>query len=457
MSLITLFEYEQITNAALKSRIGTIPIAKLHDQITQLNEEGKVELIKIGHHGLQATQFVGVLRLGEITIQVLPKIDYLVQGEPGATGGFDSKYLQIETSTRNLLYLLSYAYDLPLHERNLAPLFHHRSDWFELLTRFFAESLHSQMRHGLDHTYVTLEDTLPVLRGRWLLCQQITRHPQQRLLFDVQYDEFLVNTPLNRIFRYVSKQLLVRSTDPVNRRMLTDICQWMADVERIAKPERSHLEQVIITRLNDRFRPSFNLARLFLEQSVIQLSSGRNDLFSFMFDMDRLFERFVGAFLVRHRSKIFAAFPEEIRIRLQSKGSNRYLADRLPEHSAVHILRPDILMENTDGDMLLIADTKYKHLRSGSMDLGVDMGDIYQLHAYGSAWHCPNELLIYPSQSAYDSTLGFFDVLDHSSQLAVATVNLHRPLEKPDALIQDLRGIFQSVLLKQEVYSHGTP
>jgi 5-methylcytosine-specific restriction enzyme subunit McrC len=272
MSLITLFEYEQLTNTTLKSRIGAIPISKFYDQIAQLNGEEKVELIKIGHRGLQATQYVGVLRLGETTIQVLPKIDYSVQSEPEATDGFYSKEIQIETSTRNLLYLLSYAYDLPLHEHNLAQLFHRRSEWFELLTRFFAESLHSQIRHGLDHTYVTLEDILPVLRGRWLLYQQITRHPRQRLLFDVQFDEFLANTPLNRIFRYVSEQLLVRSTDPTNRRMLIDICQWLADVGRITKPERSHLEQVVFTRLNDRFRPSFNLARLFLEQSVIQLS-----------------------------------------------------------------------------------------------------------------------------------------------------------------------------------------
>jgi 5-methylcytosine-specific restriction enzyme subunit McrC len=457
MTNLSFFEYEKKPFSEFRGLPGMLPQAVLCDRIARLNEEENVELIKVGRRYLQATQYVGILRLDEVTIQVLPKIHYSIQADPEKRTEYNPKQVQIETATRNFLFLLSYFYDLKLRGKELDALSRRRSEWFELLTRFFAQSLHTEIQHGLDRKYVYLEDTLPVLRGRWLIGKQLARHPTRKWRFDVQYDEFLSDTPMNRIFRYVAEQLLVRSNDPANRRMLADIRHWLSGVGRIIMPERAHLDRVIFTRLNDRFRPPFNLARLFIEHGVFQLSAGRHELFAFMFDMDRLFEGFIGSFLTRHRKEIFSGTAEDVRVRLQSAGITRHLGKRIPDQDAVHRLRPDILLEDDEGDVLLVADTKYKHLHPESRDLGVNIGDMYQMHAYGRAWRCPNELLIYPSQSPEDSTFGMFDVLDHTGCLAVGTINLHRPLEKKDALIGDFRRIFKSAIFPQEAYIHGAP
>jgi 5-methylcytosine-specific restriction enzyme subunit McrC len=136
---------------------------------------------------------------------------------------------------------------------------------------------------------------------------------------------------------------------------------------------------------------------------------------------------------------------------------SRHLAIGLPEHTPVHRLIPDILIESSSGRSKLVADTKYKRLVPNRIDMGVDISDLYQMIAYANAFHCPQMLLIYPSQSEQSTIIKDFNILDGTGRLTIATVDLHRPLNKPDPLIQELHTIFTSMFSFQEVESYGAP
>ncbi len=451
MATITLFEHQTRSY----EKLGWGPYHPALEQLRLLNKACRVELIRLGHRQLQATQFVGVIRLGETTLQILPKIDYAPTGSTDARE--DSKPYQaaVSSATHNLLYLLSYTQDLQIREQEVAPLLARRSDWFELLTRLLAMNLHGLMKRGLEYAYVEVEETIPVMRGRWQLGRQLRRRPYVRHLFDVAYDEFSPDTYLNQAFQFVVRCLLPHTQDPGNRRLLLDIREWLAPVQDLGEISQAHLEKVHFTRLNERFRPAFNLARLFIENSSLQLTAGQHQTFAFVFDMNRLFEEFVSRFITRYRSHILPQDWKDVRIRAQSQGQTIYLAERLPDGREVFRLVPDLLLTRPSGNPLLILDTKYKQLDVNRRQLGVSEDDMYQMLAYATRLDCPRTLLLYPQSAASSRTLAQFETLGHPNHLVVATINLRQPLNRPDGLVQELRDNFN--VFSSPMMMEGSP
>ncbi len=449
MAVITLFEHQSCRYADLGWETDHPALA----QLEQLNDAAGTEFVSVGRRHLRATQHVGVMRVGDVTIQILPKIDYDPAGD--ADAGLESRpYASaVASATRNLLHLLSYACDLELHQQEIAPLLARRSDWFELLTRLFAAELHRQLLAGVPRAYVQLEETIPLIRGRWQLARQLTRRPHVRHLFDVSHDEFSPDTVLNRVFAYVAGRLLFRTADAQNRRLLRDVDAWLSEVPTLAEISPAELALVRFDRLNERFRPAFNLARLFVENSTFQLSAGSHETFAFVFDMNRLFEEFVGRFIVRHRRRILPADWERAEVRLQSRGRPVYLAERLPGYAATFRLVPDVLIAHRAAGTLLVLDTKYKQLDMEARRLGIAEADMYQMVAYALRLGCRRVLLVYPEWPVAARVPIEFVVRDAGIRIVVATINLRQPLDRPDGLIGELQALFNLAAspLAQEV------
>jgi 5-methylcytosine-specific restriction enzyme subunit McrC len=439
MSTFTFFEHQKRAYVELGWSLHDPAVS----QVDQLNQACGVELIHLGYNHLRATQFVGVVRVGETTLQILPKIDF--EGSADAQTDSIPYRAAVGSATRNLLYLLSYTQDLQVKEQDVSPLLAQRSDWFELLTRLFAMNLHRLMKRGLERSYVAVEETLPVMRGRWLLDRQLMRRPGVKHVFDVAYDEFSADTFLNQVFKFVVECLLWCTQDSSNRRFLRDIREWLAPVQNPGTISRAHLEQVHFTRLNERFRPAFNLARLFIENSTMQLAAGRHHTFAFVFDMNRLFEEFVYRFLARYRGRILPQAWRDVRIRAQSRGKVVYLAEKLPDRQKAFQLVPDLLFTSPSGKPVLVIDTKYKQLDKSRRKLSVSAGDVYQMLAYATRLECPQMLLLYPQWARASTVPVEFETLGHRNHLVAATINLHQPLDRPDGLIHDVRGILEEV------------
>lgn len=94
--------------------------------------------------------------------------------------------------------------------------------------------------------------------------------------------------------------------------------------------------------------------------------------FALLFDMNALFESYVGNFIKK-------SFPCTI---LQ------YSEKHLIEEPKSFKLRPDIFLKDK-----FIADTKWKIVKSKD---DISQADLYQLYAYGKKYECSNLYLIYP-------------------------------------------------------------
>lgn len=288
-----------------------------------------------GEKFLQAAQHVGVVRLRKRTIQILPKIDYSAEGLTAQ-----------QTATRNLLHMLAYAEDVPVAEQELAPLLRREADWFEILTWLFAWHLREEWLRGPVRCYQVREDDLPALRGKWRVWDQL-RRPERKHIFACSYDEFTADNPLNQVFRYVVERLWRLTNDPENRRLLGELRQWME--EEVPLPPSVTVADAgphLLTRLNRRYEPLLNLARLFLDQGALQLSAGDFTTFAFVLDMNRLFESFVVRIICRHRRDIL---PDLANCDLlpQSTGEPLYLAAK--DGQRVFRVRPDLACRDEDG------------------------------------------------------------------------------------------------------------
>ncbi len=439
---ITLFEHQARSYESLGWSV-THPAV---NELERLNESCGEELLRLGRRELRASSFVGVLRTSSSTIQILPKIDFDPEGNAEAERGA-ARINAEQSATRNLLYLLSYTRDLQLREQDVASLLTQRSDWFELLTRLFASDLHRLMQRGMDRSYVLVEDTLPVMRGRWEFGRQLTRRPHVRHLFDVVYDEFSSDTLLNRVFRHVVDRLLLRSQNLESRRMLRDLRDWMSEVSSRDPITAHHLNRAAatLTRLNAQFSPAFNVARMFIENEALRLTAGSKDAYAFVFDMNVLFEEFIARFISRYRRGILPTDWRTLQVEAQTRGNPLYLADRLPNRKPAFRLRPDLLLKNHSEKPILILDTKYKRLRPSGNRIS-SSEDVYQMLAYSTRLRCPRVVLLYPQQADAQSTRLQYEIKESNERFLVATVNLRRPLAEPSGLIEELRGILQPVL-----------
>lgn len=366
-----------------------------------------------GKRVLKAHHYVGTLRLGDDTFTILPKIDY----------GDDLP----ASAARNLLYMLEQAGYLPPHHQSLAPLLQRGGDWFELLTRIFAVELLAQWTRGPHRLYQLVEDTLPVLRGK-LQTQRQARQPARDHRFDVAFDEFTTDNALSRVLRYVIEQLWRRARNADNRRLLDELRQLMDSVSLEPHLTAAAIPPGLINRLNARYEPLLNLARLFLNNESLELARGDAQTFAFTFNMNELFEAFLVGFIRRHWAAVIPPVLQDCVLHPQARHHARHLA-RNGSGVPVFRLRPDMAFRR-GSDFPLLVDAKYKMLSDHKDNLGVSQSDFYQMFAYVHRYGAPRVLLLYPQIATAHRVR--FDLLDHPATVSVATVNLRRDLSRKE-------------------------
>ncbi len=120
-------------------------------------------------------------------------------------------------------------------------------------------------------------------------------------------------------------------------------------------------------------------AKTFLLGSSYSPHKGNDLAFALLFDMNVLFESYVGHYLENRGYDVS----------LQDK--RHYLV--FSEQKGIYALRPDIVIDNGK----VIADTKWKLLSQYKTHQGVSGSDLYQMYAYGTKYdNCERMYLIYP-------------------------------------------------------------
>ncbi len=292
--------------------------------------------------GIRPKNVCGFLSVGDESHFIVPKI------VPN----------QDEENFRIFIYMLLYAYDIQLKNEEIQRALNEKHRIFELFIRLFADALLLELKRGVFKRYVTMQENLKVLRGKYLFEKNFANFYHQNLY--CEFDEFSMDNDLNRFFLYAIRYFKRFSSYPNLHR-----CEAILDEVEFFNVDLRRLN-IRFDRLNSRYRKSYEVARMILQKLVPMPEGAQERSFAFLFDMAEVFEKFVG--------RLFQEIDPSVRLQVSKSFGDLQL-------------RPDIL---TDG---LIVDTKYKSVK-GREDLLVQ--DKYQMFAYGVNFKCRNVMLLYP-------------------------------------------------------------
>lgn len=408
MAIVSVREHGKLAVGTPRSDLPLVSAA-IATEITAIRKVYGFEVFKyVNATTIAAQQYVGVLQTGTEIVEVLPKI------------AGDDDHVR-----RNLVGMLSVALDLDIGEGEIARVGKQTQGVLEMLIRLYCDKLFEQVRRGLVRRYETHEENLCVMRGRLSIPAQIQKNAANPERLYCRFDEFHEDNPLNVILKASVRFLLKRSRSFSNQQRLSELLLALEGVSDCA-PASLPWPRVNFDRLNERYKPCYRLAELFLRRASPDVTAGGTHGFSLFFDMNLLFEEYIGRVALRVLAR------QGLRGRLQ--GPRRFLAYDTATDKAAFAMKPD-LVAMMDLAPRIILDTKWKRLSAEESKEGVAQADLYQMYAYASCYDCGNVVLVYPHDSPLGECAGVRRVfrLDtarrgaqpaESTTLSIATVDL---------------------------------
>ncbi|PWK38441.1 McrC family protein [Cupriavidus plantarum] len=347
---------------------------------------------------LSLSKYCGIVRLrGEgATLEVVPKI---WSGWPGNAG----REGELASARRALLHMLARSSNLKVSELDLAPQTSSHTSLLDIFIRSFLLEALRVAKGGLLTRYVEAIDDEPTIRGRLMLVESERLAAFRPGLFRCSRDELTVDNGYNQVL--LAAILVVR---PHMRLAATERLWIEARAFFSAVSPRRILAREVASlrrgRETVRYEEALRWAELLLSLLAPSLEAGAGQAPAVLFDMEKLFERWVES-----REKERA--PEGMFARLH--GSSRRLAVRRDGASdvssaasagkpvRVFSLKPDVLLWREGADTKrdapeAIVDAKWKGLEPDKADWGVGEGDIYQMLAYMTRYGCSVARLAYP-------------------------------------------------------------
>lgn len=307
---------------------------------------------------IQARNYVGVLQTKSgLTIEILPKIADKTKSDNRSRAVF--------------IKMLKTLKNFPFKSSNLANLKTQNLPLLEIFISMFLCELEALVKKGIKSDYVKLEENLNFLKGKLNINEQIKRNSIHKERFYVEYSEFLSDIKINQIIKTTLKFLYKKSNSSKNQQKIRELL-FIFDEVSTCDDYKNFFEKLIINRQVKHYEQTLLWCKIFLLGNSFTPHKGDDLAFALLFDMNALFESYVGNFIKKKYTNV------------SLQHSEKYLI----ENPKGFKLRPDIFLEGK-----FIADTKWKIIKSKDDIL---QADLYQLYAYGKKYECGELYLIYP-------------------------------------------------------------
>jgi 5-methylcytosine-specific restriction enzyme subunit McrC len=432
MAAFTVLEYRSISRGdgpkcipdLLADRLAVVAKA------STFAGRGESGVLDDRRHELRARGVVGVIAAKGCSLEILPKIDV-----PAADGSIE----QCGEIRKRLVHMLAVALDLKLETGRLTELDWQRETLLEILIRVFCDKLTEAVRRGMPRRYVAHEDDLPALRGTLDVPRQFTRHAVNPSRLACRFDELSTDIALNRVMKATISHLSRLSRSISNLHRLRELGFIYADISAVPVPTLCW-DEVVIDRTSRSWQDLLGMARMFLRNQFQTTSTGVAPGTTLLFEMNKLFEEYIGRLLVR------STVGTDYRVSLQ--GGRKYCLTAQDSGRQVFQTRPDILIHR-GSKVVHVIDTKWKQISSRIDDpkKGVSQSDIYQMMAYAHLYKAPRLTLLYPHHkelSGGDGIQGQFWITGQATALETASIDVG--LSTDDQIVARLKELIVPLL-----------
>ena len=283
-------------------------------------------------------------------------------------------------------------------------------DILEAIVPAFVRLTQEAIGRGLLQAYRTDEESASMVRGRIRMADQVKYRFGLPVPVEVTYDEFTEDIEENRLLKTAIGHLWrmpVRSADA--RRELGALRPVFSTVSPVSYGQ-GMVPEVQYTRLNLRYRPAVELARLIIGSSPVELAPGGTAGASFLVDMNRVFETFLRSAL-RHMLRLSESeWPTT---------SSFGRALQLEEEGQVR-LNPGLCWWR-GRRCQFVGEARYGRSGSGGDRNDGAQDDIYRMLAYCTAADLPSGLLVYAGDEAESAV---HRIRNSDKAIEVATLDL---------------------------------
>ena len=372
-NFIQVFEFQKL-------RYGDDSNYKKHhfDAMVQFNEKNKNQYFTVIHKGVQFNSYVGVIQIGGLTIEILPKADNNEKPDENLWQGV-------------LLNMLRVCRQIDVDNVSETTLKKRYNSILDVYFEMYLNEIENIIKRGLIKKYRRVQSNQLALRGKIVFTKNIQQNlvHKERFYCEHQiYDQdHLIHQILFKALKILDNLLNNGLKDKLNR-VLFEFLDFK-DVNITSK----HFEKLNINRKANPYRKALDIAKMLILNYSPNLTSGKDNMLTLLFDMNVLWEEYIFRILLKHRRK-------NISVSFQNK------KDFWSSTNRTKTIRPDIVIadSNTSPSTTYVLDTKWK-IRD---TYNPDDNDLKQMFTYNLYWNAEKSLLLFPKINQDDSNFGWF-------------------------------------------------
>ena len=373
---------------------------------------------------LKAGCWVGVIGVGRLRLEILPKIGTEEEGVA------DHPVEVPEAEQIDILDMLTVTGRLPFKLRSVVGG-QTLDEMLEAIIRWYMQDINSAMNLGLIRGYQEIREDIPSVKGRIDPTRQWFNKCMRKPLVACVYDDFTQDTRLNRILKAALRAAMRQTCDPALRYSIRTTLTALEDISDVGVTS-THARTYALARREQRFSALLGVAGFILEnESPDPVNPLKDDArkspptVGMMLNMEKLFEDYAYEMLKTGGGAVGARFKVEgfdVSAQEHDREAKCVIRNRKPAE-ALFGLKPDLLFRDPhSGRVALVADTKWKRISPpaeatpGAPDevvkvgtFGIRQADVYQLFAYSEYFaeqEKPSDVvLIYPQDPRLEPTV----------------------------------------------------
>lgn len=356
MSRIQVFEHEFLPVKGGFKRNHFVALSKL-------NELHNDKYFKLRHNGIKFKEYVGVIQVEGLTIEILPKID----SDTNSKAVWQNALIEMLRVTKKLKVQ-------KVGEANVQKQQIHLLDiYFE----WFLTEVNLLMHKGLIKQYYKETKNVKALKGKLEfaghICKNITHKERFYTTHQIYDKDHLIHQILHKALDIISN--LSRGNYLYHQCKKTLL--HFSEVKKI-KANVNTFSRIPKNRKTAPYTTALAIARLIILNYAPNVSKGSEKMLALLFNMNSLWEQYI---LVKLKE-------------LETEKLKIYGQDQKYFWNGITI-RPDIIIEKKQGEEkeTIVIDTKWKKIDNSKPSTH----DLRQMYVYNEYWNAQKAMLLYPS------------------------------------------------------------
>jgi len=325
----------------------------------------KEKYFSVGNKRIKFSNYVGVIQVNNLTIEILPKADFNESSEDIKNKWHDA-----------LLEMLNVCKLIKLDSITNAKLKLNSATILDLYFDLFITETERIVRHGFKKEYRNISENINKVKGKIKFEKQIKMNYIHKEKFFVEHNIYDNDNILNRIVFKALLILLKLSNNPIFINRINKLLLSFENITEVNISEKD-FSKIVFNRSSERYKQAIQLAKLIILKYSPDLKCGKENVLAILFDMNLLYENYI-----YKKLKSLEVNKNIPNIKVHKQNRKQFWENRG--------IRADIIIETKNKNYVI--DTKWKLLNENKPS----DNDLKQMFVYNLHYNSDLSILLYP-------------------------------------------------------------